>query len=100
MHRHPLGAKRRARVPEFVNKNRRVPDAEAAAVLQRRLGVGPRMLSGAWKGAVLYDASIGSAARRTGSWPRRAGPELSPRMAGQQKRKTPTHGRGFGVGYL
>ena len=54
MHRHPLGAKRRARVPEFVNKNRRVPEAEAAAVLQRRLSVGPRMLSGAGNGALYW----------------------------------------------
>ena len=84
-------------MPDFVNKNRRVPEAEAAAVLQRRMSVGPRMLSMAGNGAALDDASIGSAARRTGCWPRRAGPELSPRMAGQQKRKTPTHGRGFGV---
>ena len=76
-------------MPEFVNKNRRVPEAEAAAVLQRRLGVGPRMLSMAGNGAVLDDASISSAARRTGSWPRRAGPLLSPRLAGQQKRKSP-----------
>ena len=55
MHRHPLGAKRRARVPEFVNKNRRVPEAEAAAaVLKRRLSVGPRMLSGAGNGALYW----------------------------------------------
>lgn len=76
-------------MPEFVNKNRRAPEAEAAAVLQRRLGVGPRMLSMAWKGAVLDDASIGSAARRTGCWPRRAGPQLSPTPGGSAETKKP-----------